>query len=196
MIGAGTVTAFLLSTDTPRDNSGCIMHRSSHRPVEVAAQKIRHAKSADSAQSREPGLSEIVGAVAVIAVAVGAGAAFYTATLDKVETVADGGTVDIFTLRLVVFVPYGDKTDAAYAEMVMYLPHERDVTVSGDINEMTLFDYAHADTARRSGDGIIIHYEGAVELDTPKAVGDSVDIIIRYGNSSRVASTVIESGER
>ena len=159
--------------------------------VEIMACEIRLTRPPRIRTSGKPGLSEIVGAIAVIAVVVGAGTAFFFSTLDRVNTNAAENAVDIHALRLTAYVPDGGETDTVHAEIVLSVLYEEDVKISGGVSEMTLFDGTYTDAVTSEGDGLIIQYSGIVDLESSKGVGDTVEIIIQYGNHSRTAVSEI-----
>ena len=194
-----------------------------HGTIELMARKMIITKPARASPRREPGLSEIVGIIIIIAIAVGAGSAFYYATLDRVDTVTSENIVDVYGLRLIAFIPDDGitETDTVYAEMTVSLLYVETVSLGGDVQSVNsggtvLFDnvgftgtplnpgenpirYPCHDPklddncqAVKSKDGVAIHYSGRLVLEEKKKIGDTVDIIVEYGEQSRTANAAVE----
>ena len=196
--------------------------------IEIMAKKILLAKPPRARptprRKAEPGLSEIVGVFVIISIVIGAGGAFYYATLDRVDTVTSENIVDIYGLRLIAFIPDDNstETDTVYAEMTISLLYVENVTLGGDVRSVNsggtvLFSnvkftgtplnpdespirYPCHDPklddncqAVKSKDGVAIHYSDRLVLEEKKKIGDSVDIIVEYGDDqSRTVNTVVE----
>ncbi len=107
--------------------------------IEIMAKKILLAKPPRARptprRKAEPGLSEIVGVFVIISIVIGAGGAFYYATLDRVDTVTSENIVDIYGLRLIAFIPDdgSTETDTVYAEMTISLLYVENVILGGDV---------------------------------------------------------------
>ena len=107
--------------------------------IEIMAKKILLSKPLRARPTpkhkADPGLSEIVGVFVIISIAIGAGGAFYYATLDRVDTVTSENIVDIYGLRIIAFIPDdgSTETDTVYAEMTISLLYVENVTLGGDV---------------------------------------------------------------
>ena len=195
--------------------------------IEIMAKKILLSKPLRARptpkRKADPGLSEIVGVFVIISIAIGAGGAFYYATLDRIDTVTSENIVDIYGLRLIAFIPDNGtaETRTVYADMTVSLLYVEDVFLGGDVRRVhsmdnVLFNGKFTDIPVQSGnrntvyfscyepardvncravqsnDGVTIHYSDILRLETKKKIGDSVDIIVEYGNQSRTVSAVVE----
>ena len=107
--------------------------------IEIMAKKILLSKPLRARptpkRKTDPGLSEIVGVIIIIGIAVGAGSAFYYSTIDRVDTITSENIVDIYGLRLIAFIPDdgSTETDTVYAEMTVSLLYVEEVTLGGDV---------------------------------------------------------------
>ena len=135
--------------------------------IEIMAKKILLSKPlrARPTQKRQadPGLSEIVGVIVIIGIAIGAGSAFYYSTIDRVDTITSENIVDIYGLRIIAFIPDdgGNETSTVYAEMTVSLLYVEKVTLGGDVQSVNsggtvLFDNdGFAGTALNPGESPI-----------------------------------------
>ena len=151
-------------------------------------------------RARDAGLAEVAGAVMAVAVAVGAGSAFYLAVLDSAETHSGANDIHIAGLRLVAPVP-GGAVSSVYAEATISVLYAEEVGLGGDVSDTVLFDGrsvpqdgsgAGGLAVSASGSGVIIHYSGMLNLTEPKSPGDAVSVIVRYGDQSRSVSAEVE----
>ena len=135
--------------------------------IEIMAKKILLSKPLRARptpkRKTDPGLSEIVGVIIIIGIAIGAGSAFYYSTIDRVDTITSENIVDIYGLRLIAFIPDDDikETDTVYAEMTVSLLYVEEVTLGGDVKSVNsggtvLFDnVGFAGTALNPGESPI-----------------------------------------
>ena len=114
------------------------------------------------------------------------------------------------------------ETRTVYADMTVSLLYVEDVTLGGDVRRVhsmdnVLFNGEFTDIPVQSGnrntvyfscyeparvevncravqsnDGVTIHYSDILKLETKKKIGDSVDIIVEYGDQSRTINAVVE----
>ena len=113
------------------------------------------------------------------------------------------------------------ETNTVYAEMTVSLLYVENVTLGGDVKHVhnmdnVLFNGEFTDIpvqngnrntvyfscyepardvncrAVQSNDGVTIHYSDILILETKKKIGDSVNIIVEYGDQSRTINTVVE----
>ena len=86
----------------------------------------------------------------------------------------------------------GSGINVVDAEIIIVASQHVPISLAGDIKTKRLsngFQYGNWET--RSGDGVIIHYEGLLELTESKSVGDEIEIVIRHGASeTRIVAEV------
>ena len=100
--------------------------------------------------------------------------------------------IDVDSVRLEAFRD-GSGINVVDAEIIIVASQHVPVSLAGDIKTKYLsngLQYGNWET--RSGDGVIIHYEGLLELVNPKSVGDEVNILIRYDESQMEVVAEVE----
>ena len=100
--------------------------------------------------------------------------------------------LDIDSVRIAAFRD-GSGINIVDAEIIIAVTQLVPVSLEGDVKTKPLANgFTYGDWATRSGDGIIIRYNGLLQLIEPAAVGDTVNIIVRYGDDSRAMAVVVE----
>ena len=124
-------------------------------------------------------------AAGVIAVAI----IFFTTS-----PVSGNADLDVEGIRLTAFHD-GAGIDIVDAEILLTVSRHVKVLLEGDVKTKTLFGGAlYTAGVERSGDGLIIHYKGLLELTETKSVGDEVEILIRHGAGETRIITEIGRG--
>ena len=122
-------------------------------------------------------------AAGVIAVAI----IFFTTS-----PVSGNADLDVEGIRLTAFHD-GAGIDIVDAEILLTVSRPVVVLLEGDVKTKTLFGGAlYKAGVERSGDGLIIHYKGLLELTETKSVGDEVNILIRHGGNQMEVVAVVE----
>ena len=164
--------------------------------IEIMAKKILLSKPLRARPTpkhkADPGLSEIVGVFVIISIAIGAGGAFYYATLDRVDTVTSENIVDIYGLRIIAFIPDdgSTETDTVYAEMTVSLLYLEDVNLRGDVKSVNsggnvLFNNTEfPDSTIKNSDGDAIRYSchNPEQNDNCQAVKSKDGVAIHYSD--------------
>ena len=103
--------------------------------------------------------------------------------LDIVEFEDGVPSVDVKMVRLVQAVE-GAETDIVRAEIIFTTDIHVAATLAGDLVEEKYLQKAGAVTYMN--EGMLVHYDGLLVIDEPKAAGDSVELVIRHGDSETV----------
>ena len=100
--------------------------------------------------------------------------------------------IDVEAVRLAAF-HNGTDINVVDAEIVLTVSRPVVVLLEGDIKTKALFDgFPYEEWVTRSGDGLLIYYDGPLELTGQKTAGDAVDVLIRYGDDSRAVEAAVE----
>ena len=108
----------------------------------------------------------------------------------------DPGKLELYidTVRLTAFRD-GSGISVVDAEIVIAASKHVPISLAGDVKTKHLSNgWLYGNWETRSGDGVIIHYNGLLQLIEPKAAGDTVNILVLYGNGndSETARAVVE----
>ena len=105
--------------------------------------------------------------------------------------VSGDADLDVEGIRLTAFHD-GAGIDIVDAEILLTVSRPVVVLLEGDIKTKPLFDgQPYKKWVTPSGDGLVIHYEGLLELTETKSVGDEIEIVIRHGGSeTRIVAEV------
>ena len=116
-----------------------------------------------------------------------AAAAVLITVINEASPASGPVDLDVEMVRLVALYD-GPDINIVDAEIILTASRNTAVSFEGDVRK----EAVHRNSVKFLEDGVIIHHQGLLWLTEPKAVGDTVDIIMLYGDDGRAVKAVLE----